>query len=677
MRRLNFRLLCAAMVCFLGGSAQYLGVTKAAAPPSAMPALDAVHTPASTRFWIKLSPTSAVRMNKPGKRPGAAGGEDPQQLPLSRELRAQCEKWGVNSIRPAYPFAFQNPVLASQLGLDRVYILEVPQGTNTPEVVESLRQQGGEVERAGTDIIGDLAEFVPNDPEFTMQYGLNNSGQPICNPACVPGTPDADIDAPEAWMLHDGAAGGVTIAFLDSGIFPHEEFAGRILPGVNVNEPENPVGTLDTIGHGTHVAGIATAQGNNGVGIAGLNWGANILPVRVTNAGGATSGLHVGNGLIWATDQGADVINMSVQFYTFTDSADNLAYLEDAATYAHAQGAVLVAASGNGPRSACTITGNLCVTNAQCAVGEQCVNIVAFPAKYDTVIAVGGTNSRDEHHISSNSGPELEISAPSDSVWSLGIFGGNLYQSGTSMSTAFVSGAAALLKSYVPALTNDEIRSILAATADDLGPPGRDPQFGFGRLNLYAALLSVTDSDGDGVSDMDDNCLSVPNADQVDTDGDGAGDVCDDCPVDPFKTDPGICGCGQADTDSDGDAVANCVDGCPTDHAKTMPEQCGCHAPETDSDGDGVADCVDGCPNDPQTVSPGVCGCGQSEVGDSDGDGILDCVDICPGVDDAVFGPACDGAIPTVSQWGLISLALLLLTAAKLRFGRLGESPAP
>lgn len=113
-------------------------------------------------------------------------------------------------------------------------------------------------------------------------------------------------------MLHTGAAGGVTIAFLDSGIFPHEEFAGRILAGINVNEPDNPIGTLDTIGHGTHVAGISTARGDNGTGMAGVHWGANLLPVKVTNAGGFTSGLHVGNGLIWAADQGAEVINMSV-----------------------------------------------------------------------------------------------------------------------------------------------------------------------------------------------------------------------------------------------------------------------------------------------------------------------------------------------------------------------------
>jgi len=650
-----------------------VGLAVAAQPTTAqtipLSNLDTLHGPASTRFWIRLSPVSAIRVHKAGPRAGATGGEDPQQLPLSRELQAQCTKWGVTAIRPAYPFPFQNPGLAAELGLDRLYIMDVPAGTNTPDVVQALRVQGGEVEQAGTDVIGELAGFIPNDPDFASQYGLNNTGQPICNPSCVAGTPDADIDAPQAWDLQTGEAGGATIAFLDSGIFPHEEFAGRILPGINIFDPTSPIGTLDTIGHGTHVAGVAAARGNNGIGVAGVHWGANILPVRVTNAAGGTSGLHVANGLIWAADHGADVINMSLQFYAFTDSPENLDMLEDAAAYAHGQGAVLVAASGNGPQKACSVSGTFCVTSAQCPAGESCVNIVAYPARYDTVIAVGGTNSRDQRMFTSNSGPELELTAPGESIWGLGIFGANTYQSGTSLSAPFVSGAAALLKSHDPALTHDEIRAILAATADDLGPAGWDPEFGHGRINLYTALLSVTDGDGDGISDQDDNCPSVANVGQFDTDGDGAGDACDDCPTDPNKIEAGVCGCHVPDTDTDADGAADCLDGCPTDSAKTSPGQCGCHSLETDADGDGAPDCVDACPNDPAKVSFGVCGCGQSDTDDSDGDGILDCVDSCPGVDDSVFAPGCIGAIPTVSEWGLITLALLLLTAAKLRFG--------
>jgi hypothetical protein len=104
----------------------------------------------------------------------------------------------------------------------------------------------------------------------------------------------------------------------------------------------------------------------------------------------------------------------------------------------------------------------------------------------------------------------------------------------------------------------------------------------------------------------------------------------DACPADPNKTDPGICGCGVADTDTDGDGTPDCHDQCPNDAGKTAPGTCGCSIADSDSDGDGVADCNDGCPTDPLKTSPGTCGCGAPDSGDNDGDGTLNCVDSCP-----------------------------------------------
>jgi hypothetical protein len=144
------------------------------------------------------------------------------------------------------------------------------------------------------------------------------------------------------------------------------------------------------------------------------------------------------------------------------------------------------------------------------------------------------------------------------------------------------------------------------------------------------------DEDADDVLDVCDNCPAVANVDQTDHDGDGLGDACDLCPDDPRKTEPLECGCGIADNDSDID---------------------------------GVPDCFDGCPNDPAKDAPGACGCGVAED-DSDGDTVADCLDVCEGVDDLVFGPDCERAIPTVSQWGLVVLGLLLLTMGKIGFGR-------
>ena len=171
------------------------------------------------------------------------------------------------------------------------------------------------------------------------------------------------------------------------------------------------------------------------------------------------------------------------------------------------------------------------------------------------------------------------------------------------------------------------------------------------------------DYDGDEVPNVCDNCPNHPNGDQVDGDGDGFGDACDQCPEDDMKSVPGQCGCGFGPMD-DFDV-------------------------ETDTDGDGVSDCVDDCVNDPMKSMPLICGCNVGPMdafnveSDEDGDGVPDCCDACPfGEWDPDFEPAsapdsqcepymgCDDAIPTVSQWGLIVMALLLLVAGKIYFGR-------
>jgi|GEM_PF-1582620 len=130
-------------------------------------------------------------------------------------------------------------------------------------------------------------------------------------------------------------------------------------------------------------------------------------------------------------------------------------------------------------------------------------------------------------------------------------------------------------------------------------------------------------------------------------------------------------GVAECEGDLDGDGFdALCGDECPTDPNKVFPGECGCLQPDTDSDGDGFPNCVDGCPNDPEKTVPGVCGCGVDDDADNDGDNVPDCHDVCPGADDAVFAPECTGAIPTLSAWGVLVTALLLLVAGKIQFGR-------
>ena len=122
----------------------------------------------------------------------------------------------------------------------------------------------------------------------------------------------------------------------------------------------------------------------------------------------------------------------------------------------------------------------------------------------------------------------------------------------------------------------------------------------FGATSTDTTTLTIyTDSDGDGIADHLDNCPDVSNPDQANQDQDDAGDACDGCPTDSSKTDPGICGCGVADTDSDNDGTPDCNDGCPNDPGKTEPGECGCGIPDIDSDQDGILDCNDAFPSDP------------------------------------------------------------------------------
>jgi Bacterial Ig domain/Thrombospondin type 3 repeat len=210
--------------------------------------------------------------------------------------------------------------------------------------------------------------------------------------------------------------------------------------------------------------------------------------------------------------------------------------------------------------------------------------------------------------------------------------------------------------------------------------------------------VADTDTDSDGVADCIDNCVNDTNADQADADSDGIGDVCDscadpadadsdgtadcedNCPADSNKTEPGICGCGVADTDTDSDSTPDCNDNCPADPNKTEPGDCGCGNVDIDTDGDGVADCIDNCVNhsnadqadadsdgigdvcddcgDPtDTDNDGVPDCrdncvtvSNSNQADADGDGVGDACDNCPAVanadqadhDSDGIGTACD-----------------------------------
>ncbi|MFT7645371.1 MAG: serine protease [Candidatus Poriferisodalaceae bacterium] len=266
------------------------------------------------------------------------------------------------------------------------------------------------------------------------------------------------------WPTTNGS--GVVVAILDTGVLAtHEDLVGRIVPGADFVAGVGD-GTLADHPHGSHVAGIVGASANNSLGIAGGAPGVQIMPVRVLNSNGSGSVSGVSNGIIWAVDHGADVINLSLG--TSTDSST----LRAAVAYAESRGVVIVAAAGNA-----ALTGNP----------------VTYPAAIAEVVAVGATTAGDARASYSNHGTWIDIVAPGSGIWSLANHNDSAYasMSGTSMASPYVAAATALVVGAAPGLTPAQTRAALFATAEDLGPVGKDNDFGVGLINPLAAVQSV------------------------------------------------------------------------------------------------------------------------------------------------------------------------------------------
>jgi thermitase len=265
-----------------------------------------------------------------------------------------------------------------------------------------------------------------------------------------------------AWDYTTGSR-DVVIAVLDSGITnAHPEFTDRILPGYDfINDDNDPE---DDHGHGTHVAGIAAAAINNGIGMAGICGECSILPVKVLNKNNAGTWSGVAEGLVYAVDQGADIVVLSLGSKTKSQ------IIEEAVNYAIAHNVLIVAAAGN---------------------ANSADNF--YPAAFDGVLGVGATDKNDEKWILSNFGTQVDVVAPGDGIYSTfnniaDSAGGYAVLSGTSMATPHVAGLAGLLLTQNPTRTAAELLSLIETTATDLGQLGYDNQFGFGRIDALAAL---------------------------------------------------------------------------------------------------------------------------------------------------------------------------------------------
>jgi type VII secretion-associated serine protease mycosin len=264
----------------------------------------------------------------------------------------------------------------------------------------------------------------------------------------------------EAHAISEG--GGVTVAVIDTGTYPHPDLKNNLLTGVDEASEESSNGHDDQDGHGTNMAAIIAAHGRNGDdGVLGIAPSAKILPVKVSKSDGLMSAARAAKGIRWATDQGAKVINASISTGVSFD-------VEDAVAAAIDSDAIVVAAVGN------TSKGFL----------------ITEPAMIDGVLAVGAVGRNHKHAPFSIVDPKVQICAPGVDITTAEPKNKYIDVSGTSEATAVVSGAAALVRAKFPQLSAKDVINRLTATADDIGPPGRDSQCGFGALNIVKALTA-------------------------------------------------------------------------------------------------------------------------------------------------------------------------------------------
>ena len=368
---------------------------------------------------------------------------------------------------------------SSSAGFSR---LRIPSGRAVAEMVE-IYQADAKVEYAEANYIA-YAMMVPHDELYYRQWHLYNPTY-------------GGIQMEKAWNTSSGS--GVIVATLDTGVTADSRYE-RNPTGPEIFYQRAPdlaethfVAGYDFVnrdrypdddsnpGHGTHIAGIIAQSTYNEIGVAGIAYNASLMPVKVLNSNGAGTYADVAEGIVWATNNGAHVINLGL------GGSEPSKTLENAVAYAYSYGATVIAAAGND------------------GIGGVC-----YPAAYDNyVIAVGATRYDETLTYYSNYGLSLDLVAPGGDLnvdqnkdgYSDGIlqqtylkdgtseiFWGYCFMEGTSMAAAHVSGVAALLIANGIASTPDGVREALEFSAEDKGPVGWDVRYGWGIVDAFAAL---------------------------------------------------------------------------------------------------------------------------------------------------------------------------------------------
>jgi thermitase len=281
------------------------------------------------------------------------------------------------------------------------------------------------------------AHFTPNDPRYIQQWWLPK------------------VNAPDAWELSIGLS-TVKIAILDTGVdYNHQDLKGKVILGRDtVNDDNDP---FDDVDHGTHCAGIAAGQTNNGIGIAGLGFNASIIAVKVLGTNGGDDAT-VSEGMLWAADNGANIISMSL------GGPGDGKVTRDAATYCKGKDVFMVASAGN-----------------------DNTTTRSYPGAIEDIVCVAATDPNDKRAGFSNYGADwVDVAAPGTGIMSTVPNNGYEAFDGTSMACPVVAGLAGLLKSYQPTITAAEIRTIIEANTVPVGT-----FISKGRVSAQLALNAV------------------------------------------------------------------------------------------------------------------------------------------------------------------------------------------
>ncbi len=320
---------------------------------------------------------------------------------------------------------------------DNVYVVRAADLSKNPTALLNRYKNSKFVDYVEPNYIA-LAESVPNDTNYKSLSAIMTV-----------------LNAPAGWDIVSG--GGPLVAVIDTGVAPHADLpkASSGFSAVSSLAYSN-----DTRGHGTQVSGVVGAIGNNGAGIVGVNWDAGIMPVKVADEAGVMSVSNVAKGIMWAADNGAKVINMSLG--TSTDSVT----LKNAVNYAYNKGCALFAATGNDGTTS-----------------------VGYPARYPNVLGVGSSLNGTSRAGSSNYGAGLDV-VGIGTYTTTSASGGYVAVSGTSFASPQAAGLASLMLALKPSLTNDEIYSLIRQGARPLGG-GYNDQTGYGLIDFGKTLSLV------------------------------------------------------------------------------------------------------------------------------------------------------------------------------------------